>query len=331
MPEWFYPIGNSTVGRSSSSGTASTRSTVFLPRVAAAQLRRHQDKEDRKNGLIQKLRRNLLESHDSGSGDTAAAAAASGGGSTAATETPFLMSFGVNCTGQAPTKDQCQHVCSGALIAPDFGVTTASCVARLDRMTATLELGYQSAVFTFIAGEPNRTGILTEVVAVHPSYVLENGHSNDIALVRLAEAAKAMPAKMYEGGDLGIKDCRVMTMSIGLWDSSPEKVRLVRHKECQDSYYWRLGSDNDPALSDPSGGIDGSEVCVTGNKGDDCVEDLGLPLYAKVRDCLCRDLRAPRGILCARRRIEGVAAVHGCSAFSEPAVWPSRCRLMREK
>ena len=93
-----------------------------------------------------------------------------------------------------------------------------------------------------------------------------------------------------------------MTMSIGLWDSSPEKVRLVRHQQCQDSYYWRFGSVNDPALSDLSGGIDGSEVCVTGNNGTDCVEDLGLPLYAKVCDCLCRDLRAPRGILCARRR-----------------------------
>ena len=345
MPEWFYHIGNSTSGRSSRGGTASARSTVSLPRVAAAQLRRHQDKEDRKNGLIQKLRRNLLmydaSGSDSGSGSGSGGGSGSVGGSSAATETPFLASVGTNCTGMAkdaaPTRDQCEHMCSGALIAPLFAVTTASCVAKVERKVATLPADQQD-VYIFIAGEPHRTGIwvrnastAADYPAIHPSYALENGHSNDIALVHLAEPSYAMPAKMYEGGDLGIKDCRVMTMSIGLWDSSPEKVRLVKHQECQDSYHWRFGSENDPALSDLSGGIDGSEVCVTGNNGTDCVEDLGLPLYAKVCDCLCRDLRAPRGILCARRRSKAWQPFLALAHSLNPPLWPCRCRLMREK
>ena len=67
----------------------------------------------------------------------------------------------------------------------------------------------------------------------------------DMAIVELHGSSTAKPAQLYDGGDLGISDCKKMTLSYLSWavDMTAEmtKVQLTDHKDCQVSFTPTVG------------------------------------------------------------------------------------------
>ena len=80
----------------------------------------------------------------------------------------------------------------------------------------------------------------------HPSlFSLLSLSQFDMAIVELHGSSTAKPAQLYDGGDLGISDCKKMTLSYLSWadDMTAEmtKVQLTDHKDCQVSFTPTVG------------------------------------------------------------------------------------------
>ncbi len=127
--------------------------------------------------------------------------------------------------------------------------------------------------------------------------------------MKLDATSDAKPVVLYDGGDLGISDCKRMQLSYLSWTAEADansshsdgdggipqvhQVKLVNHKNCQVKYQNEIGS---VYIEQAGGGFDGvvgtSETCVVvAGSGSShmyegmgpCTGDLGLPLTAKVK------------------------------------------------
>ena len=137
--------------------------------------------------------------------------------------------------------------------------------------------------------------------------------------MELAGHSSATPVKLYDGGDLGISDCKRMKLSYLGWaesmsSTSPDgttvgdptggdkrrlltvdsgvsyeptmtTVQLTDHRECMERYHMVAGNVYDElAGMGKGGGVSRSEICVAVPKTDPptgpCFGDVGLPLTA---------------------------------------------------
>jgi hypothetical protein len=321
MPSWFYKANHTDHGMGqvdSEHGDGPNKLRRKLPRAAAASMRskahRLQRHEYTTKETIKATARKLLTTHGgAGSG------AGSGSGSDEA-EKEFLASF---------QDENGTHICSGALIAPQTVITTASCVHKVQDVLGLLapqvkihgdvyngSSASPSASMTPSAAgsgssdfEPSPGNFKASNMRLHPSAFFDAHY--DVALVQLDRPSNAKPAVLYDGGDLGITDCKRMKLSYINWGESWEPaagsgspsasapintssadvtlVKLVDHKSCQSAYHHATGSVFTEASGMGSdGGVDTSEICVVvdpkaSEPTGPCMHDLGLPLTALVK------------------------------------------------
>jgi len=155
---------------------------------------------------------------------------------------------------------------------------------------------------------------------IHPSSYFD--HEFDIAVLILEDESHAQPAILYEGGDLGITDCKRMQLSYLSWGTewmpaeagsasasasgsfipprrrllsqtsespSVSMVKLYDHKDCQHKYHQATGSVyHELGGMGSDGAVGKSEICVVTDPKDaeptgPCHGDMGLPLTARVK------------------------------------------------
>jgi len=196
-------------------------------------------------------------------------------------------------------------VCSGALIAPSIVLTTASCHFKVDAMLSGSGSGSNSSsgdgVRITIAGETAGSGsgsasgsgvggFAVVHTHVHPSALFDSEY--DIAIVVLDGSSSATPVKLYDGGDLGISDCKRMKLSYLSWHETGTSygpmmttVQLADHRECMERYHTIGGNIYDELSGmGKGGGVSRSEICVavphSSPPTGPCYGDIGLPLTA---------------------------------------------------
>lgn len=161
-----------------------------LPRVAMASMRSKAGKQHAheldKSEMLKHAARKLM-SHSSGDG--------SGSGSGSGPEAPYLASI----------QYEGKHVCSGVLVHETVVLTTASCMK---------DAGPGAVVF--VQGEGDFMAHEVASMHVHPSAMFDK--HNDVAVLELKEPCAAQPAKLYDGGDLGISDCKRMMLTYSSWN-----------------------------------------------------------------------------------------------------------------
>lgn len=289
LPSWYYaklpgaPSSSTPAEGKQETGPEGMSYRRRLPRVAMASMRSKAGKQHAheldKSEMLKHAARKLM-SHSSGDG--------SGSGSGSGPEAPYLASI----------QYEGKHVCSGVLVHETVVLTTASCMK---------DAGPGAVVF--VQGEGDFMAHEVASMHVHPSAMFDK--HNDVAVLELKEPCAAQPAKLYDGGDLGISDCKRMMLTYSSWNleesdaaasGSPGPVRrrlldhsgspgsgatspgvtvsdarLVDHKDCMEQYKMRAGS--------PFGEenlVTRSEICVTAMDGA-VHSDMGMPLVAKVR------------------------------------------------
>ena len=160
-----------------------------LPRVAMASMRSKAGKQHAheldKSEMLKHAARKLM-SHSSGEG--------SGSGSGPGPEgAPYLASI----------QSEGKHVCSGVLVHETVVLTTASCMKDAP------------GAVVYVQGEGDFMPHTVASVHIHPSAMFDK--HNDIAVLELIEPCKAETAKLYDGGDLGISDCKRMMLKYSSW------------------------------------------------------------------------------------------------------------------
>lgn len=295
LPSWYYAklpgadqhLHEATEKMEKGGGDEAMKYRRKLPRVAMASMRSKAGKqaahEHNSPTVLKAAARKLLQQ---GSGE------GSGSGSEGESA-PYLAS--IQYGGE--------HKCTGVLVHEYIVLTTASCMR---------EAGEGALVY--IQGEDTFMPHTVESAHVHPSAMFDI--HNDVAVLKLVEPCSAETAKLYDGGDLGISDCKRMMLKYSSWnlvdegsvsgngsvpaDLSKAKrrllsdsgggsagpvspgvtvsdARLVDHKDCAASYKMHTGS----AFSDESI-VTRSEICVTALDGE-VHNDMGMPLIAKVK------------------------------------------------
>jgi len=292
MPSWFYASKEAPEHQEVSSPKDTSSYTVrsartVLPRAATASLR---SKAHRRNAhelntkeVIKSAARKLLQSTD---------------------PPPTGSSGSLDATGNSGSVDDAsflarisfmgEHMCSGALIGPNHVLTTASCVRKFENHENHTGFSYEGLTVSILgdadgsgSGSASGSGddFHIHLIHVHPSAAFDMEF--DMAIVELHGSSTAKPAQLYDGGDLGISDCKKMTLSYLSWavDMTAEmtKVQLTDHKDCQEAYHEVTGSEYDEmAGMGMDGGVNNAEICVSvpnSFKGP-CFHDLGLPLTA---------------------------------------------------
>jgi secreted trypsin-like serine protease len=223
-----------------------------------------------------------------------------GNSTDAAEDKGFLVSF----MGSYQVK---QHICSGALISPDTVLSTASCIKSLTKEWLKQAEPDQGRPTIKIAGQSSNESFYMVDVLFHPSAFFEMAY--DIALIKLDRPSNAKPVLLYDGGDLGVSDCKLMKLSYLSWppvfngsglglptfetcsggrscadEVVDTLVQLVDHKNCQEEYHNQTGFDVDV--------VGTQEICVvlpvpTSSSASiavgPCIGDLGLPLTARIQ------------------------------------------------
>lgn len=161
-----------------------------LPRVAMASMRSKAGKqhahEHHSPELLKQAARKLMTLEGEGGGE--------GSGSGGPEDAPYLASI----------RSKGEHLCSGVLVHETIVLTTASCVAK----------GSEEAV-VYVQGESDFMEHTIASVHVHPSAMFDK--HNDIAVIELVEPCHAETVKLYDGGDLGISDCKRMMLKYSSW------------------------------------------------------------------------------------------------------------------
>jgi len=259
-------------------------------------------KELKSKDDIKSAARRLMSTHPAGdgggSGDSEDEAAKS-----------FLVSITIEETmagapGQ-PGPPVHTHMCSGALIGKTTVLTTAMCLKKvLDRQGEfSQDQNDMQRLLVHVYGEDvSKSGLSKEFSVsgtpqMHPSALFDLQY--DIGVVTLDRASNARPAHLYDGGDLGISDCKRMKLSYLSWgnitlglDTNSSKMTMVKlhdHRDCQKKYHAETGSAYDEVHGHGTdGGVGTSEICVVTDPKDatpqgPCFGDLGLPLTARVK------------------------------------------------
>lgn len=126
---------------------------------------------------------------------------------------------------------------------------------------------------------------------MHPSAHFDLKY--DIGIIKLDRPSTATPGILYDGGDLGISDCKRMALTYLSWagsDANVTKVKLHNHTDCAFKYHQETGSVYDEAHGHGTdGGVGTAEICVVTDPTDaqpqgPCYGDLGLPLVAHVKN-----------------------------------------------
>lgn len=162
-----------------------------LPRVAMASMRskagKQQAHEHHSPELLKQAARKLMTHSGEGEGE--------GSGSGGPEDAPYLASIQVKG----------EHMCSGVLVHETIVLTTASCMDK----------GMEEAV-VYVQGEGDFMAHTIAAVHVHPSAMFDK--HNDMAVVELVEPCHAETVKLYDGGDLGISDCKRMMLKYSSWN-----------------------------------------------------------------------------------------------------------------
>lgn len=274
------------------SSTQVRKFTKSLPHAATALLRRHEGLI--KSKITQAARRLLDEGGDptpigSGTGG------GSGGGGSGAYKHPFMVSAQVEGI----------HFCSGVLISPRHVLTTATCIGlvAVAEKTCRKDKAEESCepALSLHGSDQN-----VEVTGLHlyPServHALEDddfsgfdGH--DIAILSLKnEVIDVQPVQLYDGRDLGISDCKKMSLGYASQESGDVEVQLVDHADCVKLYRNNVMVKHFPGMRAPDSPVSNNEICLKKkpattatadtpamNAGP-CHAEYGLPLLAKVK------------------------------------------------
>lgn len=291
MPKWFY-AGAPGAPVTTDSSTQVRKFTKSLPHAATALLRRHEGLI--KSKITQAARRLLDEGGDptpigSGTGG------GSGGGGSGAYKHPFMVSAQVEGI----------HFCSGVLISPRHVLTTATCIGLVAVAEQTCMKDKDKASCEYSLSL-HGLGQNVEVNELHlyPSERVDalkddyfsgfDGH--DIAIVSLKnEVIDVQPVQLYDGRDLGISDCKKMSLGYASQESGDVEVQLVNHADCVKLYRNNVMVKHFPGMRAPDSPVSNNEICLKKkpattatadtpamNAGP-CHAEYGLPLLAKVK------------------------------------------------
>jgi len=136
-----------------------------------------------------------------------------------------------------------QQLCAGALVKPQWVMTSAACIElvhmeqRMNRLV-TVRIGSTSVG---VGGED----IPIMDSWMHPSFVIDGGF--DAGLIKLQGESSMTPARLYDGGDIGINDCARMTMRYLGFDQQAGLqsvgMRLFDFEECGDRFHMSSGAE----------------------------------------------------------------------------------------
>ena len=126
------------------------------------------------------------------------------------------------------SKYACMYVCMYRL-----------CMERLSCCVHAILTGQQFSLSRSLSLSFSRSRSLSVSLALSLSLSLSLSQF-DMAIMELHGTSNAKPAQLYDGGDLGISDCKTMNLSYLSWSSSaagasPQMttVQLIDHKACQ--------------------------------------------------------------------------------------------------
>lgn len=165
--------------------------------------------------------------------------------------------------------------CMGSLVSPRHVVTSASCLAEMERSTYPVRVakigGIDSSDFS---GGDGADVISVADVHMHPSYKID--HTHDIAVVALARSSSKEPIKMYDGGDAGFTDCRHMeikTLSSAALSApvlSEMSLRSVPQDDCALRHMWYYGVSKQ---------LGSDLICLNGTTECDSTMSHGSPAF----------------------------------------------------
>jgi hypothetical protein len=289
MPKWFYAGTPMARDQQSTSDAKMRKYTNRLPHAATALFHRH---EELVKGKIAQTARRLLEetnpsptgTHPSPTGDGGGSGDGSGGGSGGAGPASFMASFQVDG----------KHYCTGALISPMHVLTTATCTGQIvsAAMSSTME---NTGATVSVAGSVVPFQMIPKYnIRQYPSV---DDESHDIAIVRLTTAVTDVPpVEMYDGRDLGVTDCKKMTLGYPTWNPDMAHMQLVNHIDCAHQRRNIKMAQHIPGTAEPASPVSNNEICVkrkpataatadmTAMNAGPCRAEYGLPLIANVKD-----------------------------------------------
>jgi hypothetical protein len=107
-----------------------------------------------------------------------------------------------------------------------------------------------------------------------------------MAIVELHRTSNAMPAQLYDGGDLGISDCKKMKLNYLSWASTGSCIDIPNYVDSdgetcgtwEENPTWCIGSPEDGVLDLPASyavnGVDPSQACCVCGGGSSSAGDF---------------------------------------------------------
>ncbi|ADD40314.1 S1 family peptidase [Stackebrandtia nassauensis] len=209
--------------------------------------------------------------YGSGNGDDASTKII--GGQPASEEYKFHASMQYKEPGERPNPQRC----GGSLIAPEWVLTAAHCVSKVEDGALLNPADYHIRIGSNdnLAGEQ----IEIESFTTHPYWATDNESVADIALIKLKTAAKEKPVAM-SGHPSGDKPIRI----IG-WGRTDRDDPNSISQQAQELDTTLLNFD-DCKFGEPGFDISPGDLCVDtpDGKAGPCSGDSGSPAMHKVGD-----------------------------------------------